>query len=97
MLSPKIGQAAGQVSVPALAKRVAADQLLMAPIGVRLHCHRRAQSVVLTIAALQLTLFIGSMGVMEGRDSNHVKTKFKDMYVPAILANWQVWPLAQVR
>ena len=37
------------------------------------------------------------MGVMEGRDSNHVKTKFKDMYVPAILANWQVWPLAQVR
>jgi protein Mpv17 len=35
------------------------------------------------------------MGIMEGRDSTHIQGKFKDMYVPAIMANWQVWPLAQ--
>jgi protein Mpv17 len=37
------------------------------------------------------------MGYMEGRDAQHIKNKYKEMYVPAIMANWQVWPLAQVR
>ena len=36
------------------------------------------------------------MGVMEGRDSAHIKDKFKDLYQPLVLTNWQVWPLAQV-
>ncbi|OCH96583.1 hypothetical protein OBBRIDRAFT_717993 [Obba rivulosa] len=64
-----------RVSASALAKRVAADQLFMAPIG--------------------LALFISSMGVMEGRDLPHIRAKFKDMYTPALIANWQVWPLVQ--
>jgi Mpv17 / PMP22 family len=34
---------------------------------------------------------------MEGRDASHVAGKFRDLYRPAMLANWQVWPLAQVR
>jgi protein Mpv17 len=67
---------AGKVSGRALAKRVAVDQLFMAPIG--------------------LTMFIGSMGYMEGRNGEHIKQKYKDMYVPALMANWQVWPLAQL-
>jgi protein Mpv17 len=44
----------------------------------------------------QLALFIGSMGYMEGRDSAHVRDKYRDMFGPAIRANWQVWPLAQL-
>ncbi|KAI0042677.1 hypothetical protein FA95DRAFT_1525175 [Auriscalpium vulgare] len=65
----------GKVSMAALSKRVACDQLFMAPIG--------------------LTLFLGSMGVMEGRDGAHIRAKFRDLYQPAILANWKVWPAAQ--
>jgi len=67
---------AGKVSIPALAKRVGADQLLMAPTG--------------------LVLFLGSMGVMEGRESRHIKEKFTDLYPSILLTNWQVWPLAQL-
>lgn len=66
----------GKVSVKALSKRVAADQLLIAPIG--------------------LSLFIGTMSMMEGKDAQHIKGKFKDLYVPLIIANWQVWPPAQL-
>ncbi|KAI0067865.1 hypothetical protein BV25DRAFT_1953169 [Artomyces pyxidatus] len=65
----------GKVSFAALSKRVACDQIVMAPIG--------------------LTMFLGSMGIMEGRDSEHIRGKFRDLYQPAILANWKVWPVAQ--
>jgi len=64
-----------RVSISALGKRVAADQLFMAPIG--------------------LAMFIGSMGVMEGRDAQHIGKKYEDIYTPAIIANWRIWPLAQ--
>ena len=37
------------------------------------------------------------MGVMEGRDASQIKQKYKDLFMHALLANWQVWPLAQVR
>ncbi|PCH33428.1 hypothetical protein WOLCODRAFT_64036 [Wolfiporia cocos MD-104 SS10] len=66
----------GRVSIRALSKRVAADQLIMAPIG--------------------LALFIGSMGVMEGRDGPHIRRKYSDMFAPALVTNWQVWPIAQL-
>lgn len=36
------------------------------------------------------------MGLMEGRDAQHITGKFQDLYGQAIMANWQVWPLAQV-
>ncbi|KAJ2971782.1 hypothetical protein NUW54_g12419 [Trametes sanguinea] len=71
-----LGGNTGKVSVRALARRVGADQLFMAPIG--------------------LGLFIGSMGVMEGRSVEHIKQRYKDLYQPALIANWQVWPLAQL-
>lgn len=70
------GSRQGKVSWKALSKRVGADQLVMAPVG--------------------LGLFLGSMGIMEGRDRNHIKEKFKDLYAPLIMANWQVWPVAQL-
>lgn len=58
-----------------LCKRVACDQIVMAPIG--------------------LAVFLGSMGVMEGRDGAHIRGKYKDLYRPALIANWKVWPAAQ--
>ncbi|RPD81770.1 hypothetical protein L226DRAFT_451219 [Lentinus tigrinus ALCF2SS1-7] len=66
----------GKVSLRALARRVGADQFLMAPVG--------------------LAFFIGSMGIMEGRDTNHIGQRYQDMYKPALIANWQVWPMAQL-
>ncbi|KAJ4476736.1 hypothetical protein J3R30DRAFT_326152 [Lentinula aciculospora] len=65
----------GNVSLKALFKRVAADQIVMAPIG--------------------LSLFLGSMGMMERRSMAQIKQKFSDLYTPALLTNWQVWPIAQ--
>ncbi|EJF66498.1 hypothetical protein BD309DRAFT_894874 [Dichomitus squalens] len=66
----------GKVSLRALARRVGADQLIIAPFG--------------------LALFIGSMGLMEGRDAKHIQRRYRDMYKPALLANWEVWPVAQL-
>ena len=36
------------------------------------------------------------MGAMEGRDLRHIGQRYQDMYRPALIANWQVWPVAQV-
>ena len=33
---------------------------------------------------------------MEGRDFGHIQRRYRDMYKPALLANWEVWPVAQV-
>jgi protein Mpv17 len=41
-------------------------------------------------------MFIGGMGIMEGRSRKQIKEKYKDMYSDAIIANWKVWPLAQL-
>ncbi|KAI6133325.1 hypothetical protein EDD16DRAFT_17682 [Pisolithus croceorrhizus] len=65
-----------KVNFSALSKRVAADQLLMAPFG--------------------LVLFIGCMGAMEGRDLVQIRERYSDMYTTALLANWKVWPMAQL-
>jgi protein Mpv17 len=37
------------------------------------------------------------MGLMEGRSPRQVEERFQDLYGPLLLANWKVWPLAQVR
>ncbi|KAH9487139.1 Protein SYM1 [Psilocybe cubensis] len=65
-----------KVSLNALGKRVAADQLFMAPLG--------------------LAIFLSSMGIMEGRSPRQIGNRFKDLYSTALIANWRVWPLAQL-
>jgi len=65
-----------KISFKALSKRVACDQLVMAPIG--------------------LGLFLGSMGIMEGRSTRQIHEKISDLYPTALLTNWKVWPLAQL-
>ncbi|KAF8922299.1 hypothetical protein CPB85DRAFT_1209269 [Mucidula mucida] len=64
-----------QSNSKALAKRVAYDQLVVAPLG--------------------LAAFLGSMGIMEGRSASQTVERFRDLYKPALLANWGVWPLVQ--
>jgi len=48
------------------------------------------------MAPLGLAIFIGSIGVMEGRTKNQIWDKYADMYTTALLTNWKVWPLAQL-
>ncbi|KDQ13733.1 hypothetical protein BOTBODRAFT_33432 [Botryobasidium botryosum FD-172 SS1] len=50
----------------------------------------------LIMAPIGLGLFVGSMGLMEGRNAAGVRQKYADMYLPAIVANWKVWPVAQL-
>ncbi|KIY51391.1 hypothetical protein FISHEDRAFT_71015 [Fistulina hepatica ATCC 64428] len=69
-------EGSGRVSLRALSKRVACDQLVWAPVG--------------------LGAFIGSMGIMEGRNASQITERFRDLYIPALITNWQVWPLAQL-
>lgn len=67
---PNTGQP-GQISVAALFKRVAADQLLMAPIG--------------------LAIFISTMAILEGLDWDQVVERYKRLYWPVLLINWQMF------
>ncbi|KAF8320361.1 hypothetical protein DL93DRAFT_2073950 [Clavulina sp. PMI_390] len=48
------------------------------------------------MAPIGLVIFIGSMGKMEGRDNTAIKQKYNDMFLPAITANWKVWPAIQL-
>ncbi|GAA5825476.1 hypothetical protein JCM3770_001846 [Rhodotorula araucariae] len=71
------GGAAGEtpVSVVQLAKRVAADQLGLAPVS--------------------LFIFLFSMSLLEGLDSEETREKIRNNYWSILLVNWQVWPLLQ--
>jgi len=48
------------------------------------------------MAPIGLALFLGSMGFMERRSLDQIKEKFTDLYKPALVTNWQVWPIAQL-
>ncbi|KAF9229648.1 hypothetical protein BS17DRAFT_723671 [Gyrodon lividus] len=71
-----------RVSFKALSKRVAADQFIIPHPA-----HR---------APLGLAIFVGAIGVMEGRSTNQIREKYADMYPTILLSNWKVWPLAQL-
>ncbi|KAG8843306.1 hypothetical protein FRB96_004196 [Tulasnella sp. 330] len=47
-------------------------------------------------APLVLTYFITSMGFMEGKGARDVGMKYQEMFIPAMIANWKVWPAAQL-
>ncbi|TIB36855.1 hypothetical protein E3P84_00656 [Wallemia ichthyophaga] len=48
------------------------------------------------MAPFGLTAFIGTIGVLEGKSLRELKNKYEDLFLPAILANWKVWPLIQL-
>lgn len=56
---------------------------------------KRVSCDQLFMAPIGLAVFLGSMGLMEGHDQGHIYAKFSDIYQPALLTNWKVWPLAQ--
>jgi len=66
---PNTGQP-GQISVVALAQRVFADQLFMAPLG--------------------LALFISTMAILEGLEWDEIVERYKAMFIPILLINWQM-------
>ncbi|KAL9931484.1 hypothetical protein V8E36_009649 [Tilletia maclaganii] len=47
-------------------------------------------------APFGLFMFVASMGIMEGRSFSGIQDKFSEMYFPALLANWQLWPAVQL-
>ncbi|KAJ7597674.1 hypothetical protein C8J56DRAFT_325914 [Mycena floridula] len=48
------------------------------------------------MAPIGLAAFLGSMGIMEGRSLPQIGQKYQDLYKPALITNWQVWPIAQL-
>lgn len=50
----------------------------------------------LLMAPTGLVFFLGSMGLMEGRPLEKIQEKYSDLFIPAIIANWKVWPAAQL-
>lgn len=71
---PNVGNP-GQISVKALFKRVAADQLIMAPLG--------------------LIIFLSTMSVLEGLEWEEIKERYRRLYFPLLIVNWQIWPFVQ--
>ncbi|CAI2168797.1 13440_t:CDS:2 [Funneliformis geosporum] len=49
----------------------------------------------IAFAPFGLCLFFGSIGILEGRDFEGIKQKFEEAYLPALKANYTVWPLVQ--
>lgn len=85
-------------TVPAL-KRVAFDQLLFAPVGelsggVRIIV--AADDRPTDISSQGLAWFFTFMTLAEGGGKRAVARKFQDVYVPALKANYLVWPAVQI-
>jgi len=78
--------------VPAM-KRVAFDQLLFAPVGM---WRPAAIPWKLLMSLLGLACFFTFMTVAEGGGKRAVTRKFQDVYVPALKANYMVWPAVQI-
>jgi hypothetical protein len=75
-------------------KRVAFDQFLFAPVG-RFNkwtaCVWFASNI-----SIGLACFFTFMTVAEGGGKRAVQRKFQDVYVPALKANYLVWPAVQI-
>ena len=80
-------------TVPAL-KRVAFDQFLFAPVGMDSLCDGRICPVAND--ELGLAVFFTFMTVAEGGGKRAVMRKFQDVYIPALKANFMVWPAVQI-
>ncbi|KIS69040.1 uncharacterized protein UMAG_03019 [Mycosarcoma maydis] len=79
----------------AAAAAAASTASSMSKVSLRALANRLVMDQVL-FAPFGLALFTGAMGYMERGSIDGVKDKFGEMYIPALLANWQVWPLVQL-
>lgn len=77
-------------------KRVAFDQLLFAPVGTLSSGLRAFRGGLLILDCTGLGLFFTYMTVAEGGGRRAIAKKFQDVYVPALKANYLVWPAVQM-
>jgi hypothetical protein len=81
--------------VPAL-KRVAFDQFIFAPFGT-ISCVSLNWAQLMDVnALLGLACFFTFMTAAEGGGKRAIMRKFQDVYVPALKANYMVWPAVQI-
>lgn len=76
-------------------KRVAMDQFLFAPCGMALGSRKLCWKTKLMIYA-GLATFFTFMTVAEGGGKRAVWRKFQEVYIPALKANYIVWPAVQI-
>jgi len=57
---------------------------------------KRVISDQLFAAPIGIAAFVGAMGLMEGRSNEQIASKYSDIFMPALLTNWKVWPIAQL-
>lgn len=77
--------------LPAM-KRVALDQLMFAPIGTVTFDTWEDEAYGIS----GLACFFTFMTVTEGGGKRAVARKFQDLYLPALKANFMLWPAVQV-
>lgn len=77
-------------ALPAV-KRVAFDQLMFAPFGMA-----PAKMHHSTLTLIGLACFFTFMTVTEGGGRRAVTRKFQDVYLPALKANFMLWPMVQM-
>lgn len=86
---------AGASNTFAALKRVAFDQFIFAPVGMI--CTLKSTLVqIYTDKCLGLGCFFAFMTVCEGGGKRAITRKFQDVYVPALKANFIVWPAVQL-
>jgi len=81
--------------VPTL-KRVACDQLIFAPAGMRFYFYVMTEVFETNYSLLGIAFFFTVMTVAEGGGRRAVTHKLRDMYVPTLKANFMVWPAVQI-
>lgn len=75
-------------------KMVAFDQLMFAPIGTYIELKSDSQKHIDKQAGL--ACFFTFMTVAEGGGRRAVARKFQDVYLPALKANFMLWPAVQI-
>ena len=79
-------------TIPAL-QRVAFDQFIFAPMGMCRPLHLLLPWLDISLSGL--ACFFTFMTVTEGGGRRAVARKFQDVYLPALKANFMVWPAVQ--
>ncbi|KAE8209963.1 hypothetical protein CF327_g6113 [Tilletia walkeri] len=91
MLADKAKWAGEKVATSSVGSKIAsAGKVSLAALGKRVAIDQGL------FAPFGLAMFVLSMGIMEGRSFSGIKDKFSDMYFPALIANWQLWPAVQL-
>ena len=83
-----------QSSTLPVLQRMAFDQFLFAPVGQKKIAFPRPD--VRTNQSSGLACFFTFMTVTEGGGRRAVLRKFQDVYIPALKANYMVWPAVQL-